>query len=383
MLLADLVSTIGTEMTAVALPWFVLVTTGSPVRTGLVLAAEVLGLAVCGLPGGAVLQRLGPRRTLLAADGGRAIAVGLIPFLNVVGGLSFSVLMAVAFVLGAPFAAHAAARQTALAGISGDDEHQLTRLGGLLSAANEGASTLGPVLGGLLVGLLGADGVLLVDAGSYVVAVLLVAVALPHVVASDRIGRVRDGLRWLAQDRPLRRRIGGLCVLQVSFTALVLLVPILARTRYGGGAATAGVLLGSYGLGSVVGGLISARGRPPGPPERAVWGLALTLLPVVTTPPAWALALCLTGHGYFSGLVYPRLFAALALQPPHGLRPQVQAAAVSALSVTAPIGFLGAGLLVQGRGPTAALIMVAATALTGAAVAGRSTKPDDWPVTST
>lgn len=215
------------------------------------------------------------------------------------------------------------------------------------------------------------------------VAVLLVAVALPHVVASDRIGRVRDGLRWLAQDRPLRRRIGGLCVLQVSFTALVLLVPILARTRYGGGAATAGVLLGSYGLGSVVGGLILARGRPPGPPERAVWGLALTLLPVVTTPPAWALALCLTGHGYFSGLVYPRLFAALALQPPHGLRPQVQAAAVTALSVTAPIGFLGAGLLVQGRGPTAALIMVAATAVTGAAVAGRSTKPDDWPVTRT
>ena len=82
LLLADLVSTTGTEMTAVALPWFVLVTTGSPVRTGLVLAAEVLGLAVCGLPGGVVLQRLGPRRTLLAADGGRVIAVGLIPFLN-------------------------------------------------------------------------------------------------------------------------------------------------------------------------------------------------------------------------------------------------------------------------------------------------------------
>ena len=82
MLLADLVSTTGTEMTAVALPWYVLVTTGSPVRTGLVLAAEVLGLAVCGLPGGVVLQRLGPRRTLLAADGGRVIAVGLIPFLN-------------------------------------------------------------------------------------------------------------------------------------------------------------------------------------------------------------------------------------------------------------------------------------------------------------
>lgn len=376
LLLADLVSTTGSEMTAVALPWFVLVTTGSPVRTGLVLAAEVLGLAACGLPGGALLQRCGPRRTLLVADGGRALAVGLIPLLSLAGGLSFAVLLAVAFVLGAPFAAHQAARQTALAGLSGDDERQLTRLGGLLSVANEGASTLGPVLGGLLVVLLGADGVLVIDSASYVVAALLVAVAVPERLGKAATGRLLDGLRWLAQDGPLRRLIGGLCMLQISFTGLVLLVPVLARTRYGGGAATAGVLLGTYGLGSVVGGLVSARGRPPGPPERAVWGLAVTLLPVVVTPPAWALALCLAGHGYFSGLVYPRLFAALALQPPPELRPHVQTAAVTALSVTAPMGFVGAGLLVEGRGPTAALIMVAASALAGATVAGRSTKPD-------
>lgn len=373
LLLADLVSTTGTEMTAVALPWLVLVTTGSPVRTGLVLAAELLGLAACGLPGGALLQRLGPRRTLLLADGGRALAVGLVPVLNRAGGLSFAVLLAVAFVLGAPFAAHQAARQSALAGLSGDDEHQLTRLGGLLSAANEGASTIGPVLGGLLVALLGADGVLVLDAGSYLVAVALVAVALPELVGTLTTARVREGLSWLAHDRPLRRLIGGLCVLQVSFTALVLLVPVLARTQYGGGAATAGLLLGAYGLGSVVGGLVSARGWALGPPGRAVWGLALTLLPVVLTPPAWGLALCLAGHGYFSGLVYPRLFAALALRPPEALRAHVQTAAVTTLSIPGPLGFVGAGLLLEGRGPTPALIMVAVIAVAGAVVAGRAT----------
>lgn len=370
LLLADLVSTTGTEMTAVALPWLVLVTTGSPLRTGLVLAAEMLGLAACGLPGGAAVQRLGPRGTLLVADAGRAAAIGLVPVLDRAGGLSFAVLLVVAFVLGAPFAAHQAAQQSALAELARDDEHQLTRLGGLLSAANEGASTVGPVLGGLLVALLGAEGVLVVDCGSYLVAVLLVAVALPAVAGPVTTAGVLDGLRWLAHDRPLRRLIGGLCVLQVSFTALVLLVPVLARTRYGGGAATAGVLLGAYGLGSVVGGLVTARARRRGPPERAVWGLALTLLPVVVTPPAWALAVCLAGHGCFSGLVYPRLFAALALRPPEALRAHVQTAATTTLSVTAPLGFLGAGLLLDGSGPTAALILVAATAVAGAGVAG-------------
>src|SRR3954470_7679167 len=53
LLAADAVSTAGTEMTAVALPWFVLVSTGSPGKMGLALAAEYAGLTVlgCSAPG--------------------------------------------------------------------------------------------------------------------------------------------------------------------------------------------------------------------------------------------------------------------------------------------------------------------------------------------
>ena len=270
LLLADLVSTTGTEMTAVALPWLVLLTTDSPVRTGLVLAVEVCGLAAGGLPGGALLQRLGSKRMLLAADAVRAVAVGLVPVLDWAGGLSFAVLLAIAFVLGAPFSAHQAARQNALAQLAKEDEHQLTRLGALLSAANESASTIGPVLGGLLVVALGVHGVLALDAVSYLTAVALVAVALPQVADTPPTGRVLDGLRWLAADRPLRRRIGGLCVLQISFTALLLLIPVLTRTQYRGGATTAGLLLGAYGAGSVLGGLTSAlRSARPTPSSGA------------------------------------------------------------------------------------------------------------------
>jgi len=60
LLAADVISTTGTEMTAVALPWFVLVATGSPAQMGAVLAAEFVGMAVLGLWGGRAATLLGP-----------------------------------------------------------------------------------------------------------------------------------------------------------------------------------------------------------------------------------------------------------------------------------------------------------------------------------
>src|SRR5690349_24932004 len=78
---ADVISTAGTEMTAVALPWFVLVSTGSPTRMAAVLAAEFLGMSILGLWGGRIAARLGARRMMLACDLLRALLVGLVPVL--------------------------------------------------------------------------------------------------------------------------------------------------------------------------------------------------------------------------------------------------------------------------------------------------------------
>ena len=79
--MADLISTTGTEMTAVALPWFVLTTTGSPARMGVVLAAEYAGLTLLGLAGARVATYTGPRRLMLSADLTRAALIAAIPLL--------------------------------------------------------------------------------------------------------------------------------------------------------------------------------------------------------------------------------------------------------------------------------------------------------------
>ena len=60
-------SAIGDQFTLVALPWLVLKLTGDPAALGLVLAAMALPRAAFMLIGGAVVDRMAPRRVLLGA----------------------------------------------------------------------------------------------------------------------------------------------------------------------------------------------------------------------------------------------------------------------------------------------------------------------------
>ena len=65
---AEVISSLGSQMTFLALPWFVLQTTGSATRMGVVLAVELLPIAILGIPSGSVIARYGARRTMLVSD---------------------------------------------------------------------------------------------------------------------------------------------------------------------------------------------------------------------------------------------------------------------------------------------------------------------------
>src|SRR4051794_4007489 len=72
LLAAEVASSIGTQMTWLALPWFALRSTGSPQRMTWVIIAEILPVALLGFWGGAIAARLGTRRTMLICDLARA-----------------------------------------------------------------------------------------------------------------------------------------------------------------------------------------------------------------------------------------------------------------------------------------------------------------------
>ena len=90
LVVAELISTLGSRMTYLALPWFVLVTTGSAAKMSVVLAVQILPMAILGVPSGTLVQRLGSRTAMLvgglraraAHHGAAAAALGRPPFVR-------------------------------------------------------------------------------------------------------------------------------------------------------------------------------------------------------------------------------------------------------------------------------------------------------------
>jgi MFS family permease len=378
---ADAVSTLGSEMSAVALPWFVLVSTGSPARMAGVLAAEYAGVALLGLPAGRAAQSMGARRAMLTADGVRAPLLVLIPVLHWLGALDYAMLIVAGAVVGGSFTAYSAAQRVLLAQATVDDELQLTRVGAVLGGFNETASFLGPAVGGALVALVGAPWVLVVDSASYVVSWALIAfvvrpvsLAVENPQPAEPAPAMMAGVRYLWSDAAIRRQLVTVMFASFAWTALMATLPVVARQRYHGGAQLAGALVASYGLGSVVGAVVASRTK-----RAAVGRPGLPLVPVavatwvaVQALPAWGLALVVVVFGVANGLYFPRLFTALTLRPPVALRTQVLSAAQVVMTAGSPIGFVAAGLLLDRHPPgvTFMLTAVAMTVAVGVSVTG-------------
>src|SRR5204862_5477324 len=112
-------------------------------------AAEATALALLGLPGGRVLGRLRSRRTMMRCDAARAPVMLVIPVLHWSGGLSFPILLAVAFTLGSLAAPYFAAQKVIVPELIGEDEQRVGEANALFQAATRVTLLAGPALAGL------------------------------------------------------------------------------------------------------------------------------------------------------------------------------------------------------------------------------------------
>lgn len=93
-LAANSISTAGTSLTLIGVPWFVLETTGSAGRAGLVAFCATLPIVLAALIGGPFIDRIGRRRVAVASDTVCGLAIAAIPLLHHVGALEFWMLCA-------------------------------------------------------------------------------------------------------------------------------------------------------------------------------------------------------------------------------------------------------------------------------------------------
>lgn len=368
LLAAEVISTTGSQMTWLALPWFVLVTTGSATRMSLVVGAELLGIAVLGLPGGKLLGRLGARRTMLLCDGARAPLVLLVPILHWYDALSFGALLAIAAALGALSAPYFAAQKVIVPELLGEDEGLVSRATALFQSATRVTMLFGPVLSGVLIASVSATTVLVVDAATYLVALALVRAFVPKgepVAADEQERGIRAGLRFLFRERLLRVWTPVFALGDAAWSAFFISIPVLVVTSFGSDPRIAGWLFASFGVGALVGNAVAYRfllGRVRGLSVVAAFALgqALPLWLLTLDLPAAAYSGALVASGIANGLVNPSIHALMTLRIPPALRPTVMSAMMMVFVLVQPIGVFGAGPVLDAFGPRPVLVAFAA-----------------------
>ncbi len=367
LLAAQTISVTGSQMTYLALPWFVLVTTGSAARMGAVLAAELIPVGLVGIPAGTLIAKLGSRRTMLLCDFARAPLIAAIPVLHWAGALPFPVLLALVFGVGIFNAPYSSARSVLLPELLGEQEGSIAQASSLFEASRTATTIAGPVLAGIAIGLIGPASVLLVDGVSYLAAFALVAL---FVRTSSRAAEPNEdargvlaGLKFLFHDSLLGPVAVVAIGLNLTASALFSSLPVLVYLRYGANPHTVGWFFAAFGIGSVSGSVVSYR-LVARLPLLKIAGAAMLLSAI----PLWLLAAhlpwfgvaaVLLAFGFFLPFVNAPMMGVITVRTPAVLRPKVLTALFTVVTLASPIGLASSGPALQAWGPHAVYLAIA------------------------
>lgn len=383
LVVARFVSLTGTNMTTVALPWFVLATTGSTVRMGLVLAVQLLPAAILGTFSGTAVAAVGSRRTLISSDALRAPLLASVPVLHWLGLLSFPLLLGLVAVIGLFAVPYAAAAQSMLPEIVGEEEGLVAQAVSALQVAIQTTGVVGPVLAGVLIPFSGAPSLLLFDGASYLVCAAIVFAFVRAGGLRPREERARGilvGVRTLFANPFLTAIVVAAFLAHVGLVALFGTLPALAFRAFDD-ARTAGALFSADAVGSIVGGLATMwLTKRVAPVRLSVLGFAVMAAPVwlltVANPLPLALAVLFV-FGLGGPLAVAPISAALTMRVDASLRPHVVGAFLALSSLGSPLGAAGAGYAIAHFGFHATYAVIAALLSAGALALGVMTSALD------
>jgi MFS family permease len=367
LLTANAVSITGTAMTFLAIPWFVLVTTGSATRTGVAAACETIPLVLASALGGPLIDRVGARRAAVASDVLSAVGVSLVPLLYLTVGIEFWQLCVVVGVTGLVRAPGDTARAVLLPGLVELAGTPVERATSAYDGVSRGARMVGAPLAGVLIAALGPARVLFVDAATFLVSAALIWAAVPATVqaaaheVSRYVTQLRQGLAALRGDRLILGIVSMVMVtnlLDAAYSSV--LVPVYAREVLHSSVGL-GLVFGCFGLGALTGTVVYG-----------VLGPRLPRWPVFTTaflivgaprffllavePPLVVLLVLVAVTGIATGSINPILSAVEYERVAPHLRSRVFGVMAAGVLAGMPVGAVLAGLAIEYAGLRAALV---------------------------
>lgn len=372
LLLANAVSMVGNNLTVVAIPWFVLETTGSAARTGIVAFATVLPTVVAAVLGGALVDRIGNKRISVASDLVSAVTVACVPLLHLTIGLAFWQLVVLVFLGAVLDAPGNTARMAIVPELAEWTGVSLERANSAAQSIRSGSVLLGPPLAGLLIVWLGASNVLWIDALSFVVSASIVATLVPPAfqkaaAASRYLDDVREGLSFIRRDRFLMSFLWVGAIANFAGAPLFAVVlPVYAKQLHGA-AIDLGLILGGVGAGSLIGALAFGWLGPRLPRRRLALALSLVsaapIAALALTPPIGIAVAAMAISGFGDGSINPLMITAIQERVPAALRGRVIGSMLACILAAAPLGMLVMGWAIEPLGIETVILLISAILL--------------------
>jgi MFS family permease len=250
---ANVVSNIGTLMQQVGAAWLMTTLTSSTLLVGLVQTASTLPVFLVGLLAGALADLAERKKLLIWAQSWMlvmAAALGVLTFCKLT---TPEILLGFTFGIGLGAAINLPAWQAAVQDIV--PKPLIASAVSLNSIAFNVARAIGPALGGFVVAAAGPAVAFFSNAASYLATILAVSTWKPAPPAprlsEDILGAIRAGVRYLLHAPRLQAPIIRSIAFNLCASAVWPLLPLLARDVLQTSAVGYGLLLASFGLGSI------------------------------------------------------------------------------------------------------------------------------------
>lgn len=370
-------SQIGTWLQSAAMAWLVLQLSHSAFDVGLLAFWQFGPYALLGLFGGALVDRLDHRNTLIFTQVTLALCSSIIAVLTLTHVVTLWEAYAIAAMRGLALVLNNPSRQAFIFQMVGREE--LPNAIALNSSLANATRILGPGIGGILIASFGVGVCFAIDALSYVaVIVALLLMRVSELLPQERARQttmwtsVVEGLRYVRQTPPLLVALTMFTVIAVVCINFSVLLPLVASDTLRAGAEVYGLLTACFGLGALAGALIAASiGRVRWRVlllSAAGFGLGELLLAPQRSVVGAVLLLVATGICY---TIYTATTNALVqLSAPPYLQGRVAGLYSYIFAGSSPFGALIAGSLAASGGTDLAFLVAGGTAIVTAAFGG-------------
>ncbi|NLI80843.1 MAG: MFS transporter [Deltaproteobacteria bacterium] len=254
--IATLVSNVGTWMHSTASAWLMASITTQPLMVSMVQTAITLPVFLLSLPAGALADVCDRRKLILLTQSWMLGASAALGVLTIMGHTTPWVLLLFTLLLGFGAALNAPAWQAIVPELV--DRSEIQAAVALNSANFNVARSVGPALGGVIIGLAGFGVAFLMNAVTYLGVILVVSTwnrsADASGISSEGIlGAIQSGFRYAAKAPVMRTVLVRTVSFALGASALMALLPLLAKHELGLDSAGYGLLVGSFGAGAVAG----------------------------------------------------------------------------------------------------------------------------------